>query len=274
MKIIEWNINQRLNYAKKNMPEWIADVIKQQDADIVILTECFKENNWEEVKKKAFDDEYYVFTSDNFQSGNNDIAIAVKRENLDVMYSKSFLSFNHNVPDHLEVKCKTKDNKEFSVVGMRIHATNISPNEKVEEMRLVLESVRDEKTVIIGGDFNNNRRGYNAPEGWHLEKLDKIIINQFKRYTPQGSSIYAEESFNSSSAYEFALDHFLIKGIEENKIVLKPYNRDFTEKDKEVYKWGRDFQVYLGKDEDGRSKYDSVHPPYPDHAILIAEIDI
>ncbi|MEK5217780.1 endonuclease/exonuclease/phosphatase family protein [Psychrobacillus sp. FSL H8-0487] len=273
MKIIEWNINQRLNYSKKDMPEWIADVIKQRQADIVILTEFFQGNNWGEIKKKSFGDAYYFLTSNNFQGGNNDVAIAIKKENLEVIYSKSFLSVNHNVADHLEVKCKTKDNKEFLVVGMRIHAS-ASHDEKLEEMMLVMDSVRDEKVVIIGGDFNNNRRGFNAPEGWHLEKLDEILSDKFKRYTPRGSSIFSENPFNSNSDYEFASDHFLIKGIDDDKIFLKDYNRDFTEKDKQVYKWGRDFNIYLGKDEKGKNKYDSVNPPYPDHAILIAEVKI
>lgn len=273
MRIIEWNINQRLNYAKEDMPEWIADVIRQQEADIVILTECFQGNNWGEIKKKAFNNEYYVFTSNNFQSGNNDVAIAIKRETLGVIHSKSFLSANNDVPDHLEIKCKTKDDKEFLVVGMRIHAS-ISDREKAKEMMLILESVRDEKIVIIGGDFNNNRRGYNTDKGWHIKELDKMISKHFKRYTPSGSSIFTERPFNDNSEFEFAVDHFLIKGIDDDKITLEPYKRDFTEKDKKVYKWGRDFQVYLGKDKSKKNRYDSVNPPYPDHAILIAEIKI
>lgn len=39
LKIIEWNINQRMNYSHKNMPNWIADVITHEAADIIALTE-------------------------------------------------------------------------------------------------------------------------------------------------------------------------------------------------------------------------------------------
>lgn len=35
LKIMEWNINQRMNYSGKNMPNWIADVITNEAADIL-----------------------------------------------------------------------------------------------------------------------------------------------------------------------------------------------------------------------------------------------
>lgn len=35
-----------------------------------------------------------------------------------------------------------------------------------------------------------------------------------------------------------------------------------------IYKWGKDFQEFLGKDKSGKNMYDSVSPPFPDHAIL------
>ena len=74
--------------------------------------------------------------------------------------------------------------------------------------------------------------------------------------------------------YEFPEDHFLIKGIKKENFTLFPYDRDFVEKDKNIYKWGRDFQVYLGKDSKGDNIYDSVPSPFPDHAILECEVII
>lgn len=48
MKIIGWNINHRLGYAKANMPTWVKDVIQEKSADIIVLTETsFKVPNWE-----------------------------------------------------------------------------------------------------------------------------------------------------------------------------------------------------------------------------------
>lgn len=37
MKIIGWNINHRLGYAKANMPTWVKDVIQEKSADIIVV---------------------------------------------------------------------------------------------------------------------------------------------------------------------------------------------------------------------------------------------
>lgn len=270
LKIMEWNINQRLNHSKKDMPEWIAEVISNKDMDIVVLTEWYKGNNWEVVKKNAFNYKYTVFESSN-NGINNDVAIAINTEKLTPIYAKSYFSFDHNVPDHLEVKCKTKNNIEVMIVGIRIHAT-ASDQEKEKELNLILNGLKDENIVVICGDFNNNRRGFSKLGYWHLSRIDELINNEFVRMTPSGSSIYVENTYNID--YEFAEDHFLIKGIETKNIELKPYDRSFCDKDRVIYKWKNDFQKYLGKDQKGKNIYDCVPDPYPDHAILTAIIEI
>ena len=45
LKIMEWNINQRMNCSNENMPNWIATVITNEAADIIALTEVYKGNN-------------------------------------------------------------------------------------------------------------------------------------------------------------------------------------------------------------------------------------
>ena len=60
----------------------------------------------------------------------------------------------------------------------------------------------------------------------------------------------------------------MLKGIDEKNFTLFSYDRDFAKNDKTIYKWNRDFQVYLGKDKSGKNMYDSVPSPFPDHAIL------
>lgn len=271
LKIMEWNINQRLNHSKANMPEWIADVISNKKMDIVIVTECYKGNNWEHVKKNAFDKKYIVFESNNNQI-NNDVAIAINTDKLTPIYSKSYVSSDHNVPDCLEVKCKIKEsNVEIMIVGIRIHAS-ASDQEKEREFQLVIDEVKDENMVIIGGDFNNNRRGYHKPGCWHINRIDTIIDTKFVRLTPAGSSIYKE--YSNDVDYEFAEDHFLVRGIETKHFNLNPYDRSFCDNDRMIYRWGNDFQKYLGKDKNGKNMYDNVSDPYPDHAILTAEIEV
>lgn len=139
MKIIEWNINHRYGNSKNTMPLWIKDVIKEKNADIIILTETsFKVKNWEDEYHNMFDrNKYYVFCSQNTEVGSNEVSIAVKKEHFNIECVRSFCSEGHKYPDHLEIHCiHKKTNKKLSIIGMRIHAMNISDQEK--KMNFVL----------------------------------------------------------------------------------------------------------------------------------------
>ncbi len=269
MRILEWNINHRLGYSKTNMPEWVTNVIKGKDADIIILTECSNRvSNWKVEKNKAFDpNKYLVFTSNNDQGGNNDVVIAIKKEKISVLYSKSFFADGHSAPDHLQLKCKLKENgQEFIIVGMRIHAKNISDKQKYDQFNIVISELQEENTVIIGGDFNNNRCSYCEMGKWNLKGIDEFLKGEYVRITPEGSSIYRD--VDTKDNYCFAEDHFFVKGIKS--IVVKPYDRKFVENDKGkiIYKWGSDFQNKYGWEK----SENNISDPYPDHAIL--EVDI
>lgn len=269
VKIMEWNINQRLNYAKEDAPEWICDYIDNNG--IVVLLEIHRGNNWDKIKERAFGDRYDIFESEN--SKENDVLIAISKK-LKLKETPVFcLSKDHSVPDFLEVKCETKNNEKFVIVGMRIHAVNIKDSEKENEFRFVLDKVKEEKNVIICGDFNNNRRGFIEDNKWNIRIIDEIIKNyDFHRKTPNGSSIYEEKKTND--AYEFAEDHFFIKGNSIQWTGLNNYSREFCNKSSSIYRWKHDFQLYLGKDELGISRYENIQPPYPDHAILSGSFSV
>lgn len=257
----EWNINHRNGTSNKGMPEWVIEYLLKQDYDIIILTECSeKVSNWVQ-ERKRLEEKYYVFSSSNYQIGQNDITIAIKKGNISVISTQSFFSNSYNVPNHLEVRCKCKETgKLFSVVGMRIRTVD-SDEEKCIAFQLVLSSIRDVDRVIIGGDFNNYRRSC-PPRRWNIEKLYEISENEgFIVYTPDGASFGRDVKTDDKRC--FALDHFILKGISIDKKELK-YKRDFTEIDSSIYKWGRHFQAEWNWDNPGNS----IEDPYPDHAIL------
>ncbi|MCR5517443.1 MAG: endonuclease/exonuclease/phosphatase family protein [Lachnospiraceae bacterium] len=273
MKIIEWNINHRFGYSNTNMPTWVKKEI-QKNADIIVLTETsFKVPNWEIEYKDFFDRrEYYVFCSNNTDVGNNEVTIAIKKEFFSIEYVKSFLSEGHKYPDHLEVHCIHKEtNKKIVIIGMRIHSVEITDKQKIEEFESVLKSVDCEETVMIVGDFNNNRRGYKNNNGWCLDKVQQLAKKHgFSIYTPAGGSIYE----NNDGDYSFPEDHILIKGQFLSITKLYDYDRTFVAQDEGVYKWGKNFQKYKGKDQNGKNIYDHICDPFPDHAIIEADFDI
>lgn len=272
MKVIEWNINHRYGHSKKKMSKWIKDVIDEEKATIIVLTEAsFKIPNWEDEYRNLFDrNKYYVFCSNNTAVGNNEVTIAIEKDCFNIEYIKSYRSEGHLYPDHLEVHCIHKiTKKKFVVVGVRIHAMNISNQQKREEFNTVLESVKYDENVMIVGDFNNYRRGFDDSY-WCLSKIDELATKEgFSMYTPQGGSIYKD----NDGAYSFPEDHIFIKG--QLNINTCKYERSlFTNRDTTVYKWKTDFQKYRGKDKNGEYLYDNIDDPFPDHAIIEAGIHL
>lgn len=272
MKVIEWNINHRYGHSKKKMPKWIKDVIDEEKATIIVLTETsFKIPNWEDEYRNLFDrNKYYVFCSNNTAVGNNEVTIAIEKDCFNIEYIKSYLSEGHLYPDHLEVHCIHKiTKKKFVVVGVRIHAMNISNQQKREEFNTVLESVKYDENVMIVGDFNNYIRGFDDSY-WCLSKIDELATKEgFSMYTSQGGSIYKD----NDGAYSFPEDHIFIKG--QLNINTCKYERSlFTNRDTTVYKWKTDFQKYRGKDKNGEYLYDNIDDPFPDHAIIEAGIHL
>ena len=273
MKIIGWNINHRYGYRNTNMPTWIKTVIQEKTADIIILTETsFMVPNWEKEYRNMFNrNDYYVFCSNNTDVGNNEVTIAVKKDHFKIVYVKSFLSENHTYPDHLEINCIHKDTgKKLVIIGMRIHATKINNQQKKEEFNSVLKSVEHDENVLIVGDFNNYRRGYDD-EDWCLTKVQQLAkVYGFEMHTPKGGSIYQD----NDGDFSFPEDHIFTRGQAIKLLKLYDYDRAFVNRQKDVYIWGTDFQKYIGKDRNGKSMYDSIKDPFPDHAIIEADFEI
>ena len=266
MRIIEWNINHRLGYSKNEMPPWVINKIKGK-ADITILTECSNRvSNWQKVLCESFLDSrrYLIFSSNNDCVNNNDVTIVVNKESVEVISMYSLVAKGHNAPDHLQLKCKSMETgKLFTLVGLRIHAMNITDDQKQNQFKLVLDSISNEECVIIAGDFNCNRRCYIDKGKWNLQKIDEIIKDDYRRETPSGAS-WAKD-VPSDNKYCFALDHFIVKGI--RKFNVEPYDRSFVKYEPKIYKWGTNFQADYGWDK----PENTVRDPYPDHAILSAE---
>lgn len=271
MKVIEWNINHRIGHLGTQMPTWVRKVIQEKSADIIVLTETSRRvPNWDFERNSTFgSDRYYMFESQNSMLRQNDVSIAISKEFFEVENVFFYPSYNHKNPDNLEIDCiEKKTNKKITVVGIRIH-DSASNKEKREELHIILDSVASKDRVILVGDFNNYRRGF-LNKDWCLNELRNCSNGKgFNIYTPDGGSIYTD----NSGDYSFPEDHILTKG----KVVIEKlydYDRGFVSKDPIIYKWGRDFQKYIGKDDNNKPIYESIIETYPDHAILEADFKL
>lgn len=102
---------------------------------------------------------------------------------------------------------------------------------------------------------------------WNMSILSQICEQaEFKLVTPKGQSIYEENTKNEE--YEFAEDHFVLRNMAiENEV----YDRDFTDRNRDVYIHGKNFSVYNSA---LRRKIWSINvgSGIPDHAILTGNI--
>ena len=263
-KILAWNINPATN-RNISTPEFVGEEIKHQESEFIVLTEFCKTKNHEDfIQKYLIENEYDYILSNNLPK-HNDILIAWKKDKYDITNKKENILTNRTTPNFAYVVLKDKYGLEFVLAGVRI--TIESYENRAKQFRLVLDSLKSFSRVVIGGDFNCLRRG--TPEtNWNISLLSKMSKQDgFKLVTPNGQSIYAERAINTD--YEFAEDHFVIKGIE---ITNERYDRSFTDRYCDIYLHGRDFSIYdFGLKRNIWSV--NVGSGIPDHAILLATIN-
>lgn len=271
LKIIEWNVNHRAgggqNGKEVEYPDWVNVEIHNRKADIAILTEFFSDT---QKLQNALGKDYKIYKSIN--EIVNNVVIAVNTQKIEVLKCKTIVGTDNNddIPETLCLHCKMKANgKYFIVCGVRIKTIkNYAMRKRQFEIFLneLYNSIATDVPVIIGGDFNNNKRD-TVEKDWSLAVIDSVLNkHKFKRETPEGSSLW--EDVNTNAPRCFAEDHFLVKNIEVVPKTLT-YDRNFVHQDSQIYKWGKDFQKDLGK-----GQYEHIPTPFPDHAIIEAEIII
>jgi len=287
-KIAEWNLNNAAHEIL--IPDFVSEEIKNLDVDIMIITEFVYCSISASFLDKAFKEcGYDYLITENFDKTNqqNDVIIAWKFDKFSMVdkfekINKKFkTTFSSNTPNFLVVKLKeTKyQGREFIVVGLRITMGDGEQKSQEKLRRSQLVSVLEEInnitetdaycSIIIGGDFNNYRRGYKSGlnESWDMPTFKEITLQKsYESYIPNGSSIYNESCFNKD--YEFPEDRFVVKNcyVENYK-----YDRSFTYRNSDIYIHGADFQVY-----DNHLKRNIwkiiCGSGIPDHAILTGDL--
>ena len=243
MKILEWNINQRSNYNGLGfIPEWLNVEIKKTNADIVVLTEFYKTENW--LSTLAYKlCEYNVFTNTNEKG--NEILIAVKKEIkvVDTQESPDGISGNF-----LQIKISI-DSKSYTIIGFRVRAKDKKgKEEQFKELIGYLKRIKiSDANVMVIGDFNL----------WDTYAKNQLSVpEEYRIHAP----IHQDDTKNLSKwSYVFEkegrapLDWVIVKNIEVKAI---------------DYSW--EFLKQIGKEE---GEYKSNYIGIPDHAQLIVEIE-
>lgn len=264
-KIFVWNINSATN---RNIfiPDFVGEEIQQQSNEFIILTEFCKTKNYKEFIHKYLIKNGYNYIISNNPPKHNDILLAWNKHKYDVVKEEKNIITDKNIPNFAYVILKNQKGLEFVLAGVRI--TIETYDNRVNQLRFALNRLQSFSRVVIGGDFNCLRRKTSETK-WNITVLSEISKEVgYKLITPEGQSIYAEKACCES--YEFAEDHFVVKGIEiENEI----YDRSFTDRNNNVYLHGRNFSVYNSALR--RNIWSiNVGTGIPDHAILRGNIYI
>lgn len=250
IKLIEWNINKR----STNTPckEYVCSRILEQNADIICLTEYLSD----ELIKSSLKEMYWIEES-NCSQGNQ-ILIAVKKS---FVKKEPTVVRNNDEPEcynllHLEVE---NNLHTFSVVGIRMltgEGENAMNAEKqTAPLKDYLKKLKE--PFICVGDFNI--REYRMKHWFSDYKIHKIQPSDLR--LEEASYLFTNDDkkhkeFDNAGA----LDHIISDKTFE---VSSRYNWDFLKDDK---KYPTIEELRKGHDW-------TISPGYPDHGMLIAEIE-
>lgn len=270
LKIMEWNINGRAGYGNYSIPEFVADEIVSQDADIVILTEFVIKCNWDYFRG-VLEKKYKLFSSP-YISEQNGVLIALKKDNEDFDINSAIISSELNAiqtekPNFLKVTVKY-NKKPLTIIGTRICVGDRSDEDlagRKKQRQVIydhLESLNNECRVICMGDFNATPRFI-----WEEKlncgdfKLDCPSYNTdndtYKRINKEYCSwSYVHEDGKGADKGKASIDHIIVKGL---TVADSKYIWDFVNENNGYGSLReRDYKSHL--------------VGYPDHAILSARI--
>lgn len=259
MKLIEWNIHGAAGYGNYSMPSFIANTILDLNPDVAILVEFVFAEGWGMVKKSL--EKHYYLLSSPYVSGTNGILIAIKKEVAGAGENMELVADLHTeqpeLPNFLQVKV-LEGNKEINVLGVRIRD---DPETNEMQCKAVSDHIRTlsaNSTIICAGDFNI----------WNRYVKERIGISDIQVYTPE----YTMEpgKFNTLSTWSAVIkgryggsgkaliDHVIVRNANVCKI---EYRWDFVNRKN-------------GYGDLKAGDYKSHLSGLPDHAILLAEIEV
>lgn len=298
MKLLVWNINQRSS--GEEIPPFVSEMIKNTNADIVVLTEFLSAANANSEKIKKFKDslseKYYTFCNekrDKEREKANGIFIAVKKgfaeingapnEDLKTYYKEE------DQPNFLQLDIVV-DGKPISVIGTRIQVCEDMTRSAYIERRQQLVSLVEHivklgnKNIIVAGDFNNAKiRGDEAAD--YLTVRDnyrgKVTFDTYNYHIMKGIFAKAGLTVFTPLGEQYSCGFNLYEGkpsngyLKEDHIIttknLKVENSKYCHSFIENYEIDKEWELRWNR---RKKKHEYVIvEAYPDHAILTADVD-
>lgn len=290
MRVLVWNINQQSGRnqqdTRQEIPGFVEEEILNAGADVIVLTEFMSATNQENIQRfkahSRLNDKYELYCNeerDKKRQKANGILIAVKNGFAEFKSPANEIINTSNAndqPNFLQLDIEVNA-KPISIIGVRIKVggglTRSAYLERHRQLSSLIEHIKtlDTQSILVAGDFNNayiprnrdySNRVTDGTYNYHIMQNDFADVGMTV-YTPDGEHyscgfklINHETKVNCGYLKE---DHIIAKGL----IVTNPHYCHSFMKDYEVNKeWKRDKGEYI------------IAPPYPDHAILTADVDL
>lgn len=303
MELFVWNINQRSSGQK--IPGFVSEEIIKSEADIVVLTEFLSAANKRsiiEFKEKAGLDEKYDFgfneERDKEREKANGVLIAVKKEFAEIKSPVIENLATHHTeeaqPNFIQLDIEV-NKRLISIIGTRIQVGGSLNRQEFEERHKQLSSLIEHintletKNIIVAGDFNHAFiQGVQTAKYSDIKESyrDKVTFDTYNYHimkedfnnigmtvsTPEGKQLKGRYSCGFKLNDDKPNDGYL----KEDHIIttrnLDVSNLRYCHSFMDNYKKDEEWQWKWNK---GKKKYEYViDPPYPDHAILTADVDI
>lgn len=244
MKLVEWNIHKMAR--KIPVKQFVIDTLMGVDADIICLVEYWDDDGI----RKSLEDRYW-FEESNTVSGNK-VLIAVKRElALDEIKVRN-KDEEAGCYNFLHIDFVMPNGEPLSVMGVRM----LSPMDAETQTPPLKDYISKLKTPFIcAGDFNIKS---DRMSKWFPNiQTEKLVDTDNKLYN--SSIMYI--GYNHKVSGFGAVDHVLHSN---NIDVQSEYDWKFLSSN----------PVYPCIDEIDIGTHWSIPPAYPDHALMISNIEV
>lgn len=245
MKLAEWNIHKMTNDI--SVKQFVIDKLIDVDADIICLVEYLRDKGIEENLE-----EKYLFEESNTISGNK-VFIAVKKELAPAGIKVKNKNEVKDCYNFLHIEFLMQNGEPLSVIGVRM----LSPIDAPKQTPPLQEYISKLSTPFLcTGDFNI--KGYRMAEWFPNISTEKMINADC---VLSNSSIIYINKYNCKVTGFGAVDHVL----HSNNINVKSeYDWKFLSCD----------SIYPCINEIAIGTTWNIPPAYPDHALMISNIDI
>lgn len=301
LKLLLINANGQSNKNAILQP-FIADEIINKNPDVFVSVEFVKGKNWLEFIYSF--PQYNIITSPN--TTGNGVLIGIKKEiQLTNIIEKIPAVSTYYSPDFLQVGIKC-NGQNLNIIGTRIKTLNVKKEiwdddykyrrKQFENLTNYLSDIQN--NTIVLGDFNNsfirgdqtkiytyeeiqklykrNKKGETlATRHFNYHLMKNMLGGQYVLHTPKKGSSWGLQLKNGKLTYGYIKNDHLITNKDNIKVNNICYNWDYIKKNqnksyiKNIY-FNENFK---SKDKENNN---TLWPPngYPDHAMLLAEIEI